>query len=265
LLSSPLSIRSVAADPRRSGTLYAGTAGGVSISHDRGATWKQVLREPRGIDALVFDPSLPGTIWAGGYRLWRSQDAGLTWTQVRKPAGFAGSGSSARRIYLSPWHPDTLYFIDFYLDGFAVPGSLWRSIDDGTTWQAIDIADPTALSFDPVTPDLLYVVDLLGELRRSRDGGTTWEVVASPVSGDTIRLTALLVDRLDPSILYVGTDGFASGVWRSLDQGATWQPFATGLVGPSITCLEAYVRNPRRLVICSQGGGLQEIRISSGS
>jgi photosystem II stability/assembly factor-like uncharacterized protein len=255
-----LDIRSLAADPRRSGTLYAATPRGVSVSHDRGVTWKRALREPSGIDTVVVDPSRPGTIWAGGYRLWRSQDAGLTWTRVPRPDGTFGT-SSLRRIFLSPWHPETLYAIDFYLDGFAVPGSLWRSTDGGGTWQEVYSFDPVALAFDPATPGLLYLADQIEGILRSRDGGTTWEPVASSI-GD-YRPTTLLVDRLDPSILYAGTQG--NGVWRSRDQGATWQPFSTGLIGPWITCLEAYARNPRRLVACTQGGGLLEMRISSGS
>jgi photosystem II stability/assembly factor-like uncharacterized protein len=256
-----LNIRSLAADPRRSGTLYAATPRGVSVSRDRGATWTRILREPAGIDAVVVDPNRPGTIWAGGPRLWlwRSQDAGRTWARVPRPDGTSG-GSSVRRIFLSPWHPETLFYIDFYLDGFSVPGSLWRSTDGGSTWEEMDGDDPVALAFDPVTPDLLYVADRIEGLRRSRDGGTTWETVVLSVGPS--RLTALLVDRLDPSVLYAGTDG---GVWRSRDQGATWEPFSTGLIAPQITCLEAYARNPRRLVACAEGGGLLEIRISSGS
>lgn len=260
-----LEARSLAADPKRSGTLYAGTPRGVSISRDRGLTWTRVLQEPSGIDAVVVDPRRPGTVWAGGYKLWRSRDGGSTWTRIKRPPGSSGP-AAARRIYLSPWHPDTLYYIDFYLDGFDRPGSLWRSTDDGKTWQVIgSSSEPVALAFDPVTPDLLYVADYLGEIRRSRDGGTTWEVVIASL-GEYVRLTALLVDRLDPSILYAGSGGFfGNAVWRSLDQGATWEPFSAGLPGPAITCLEAYARNPRRLIACTSGGGLQEMRISSGS
>ncbi len=263
-LSTVLEARSLAADPKRSGTLYAGTPRGVSVSHDRGLTWKRVLLEETGIDAVVVDPNRPGTVWAGGYRLWRSRDGGTTWTRIKRPPGSSGP-SVARRIYLSPWHPDTIYYIDFYLDGFDRPGALWRSIDDGKTWQALGASEPVALSFDPVTPDLLYAADYFEGVRRSRDGGTTWELVGNPVF-DRDRLTAVLVDRLDPSILYVGTESFSgTPVWRSLDGGVTWEPFSTGLPGPAITCLEAYARNPRRLVACTRGGGLQEMRISSGS
>jgi hypothetical protein len=64
-------------------------------------------------------------------------------------------------------------------------------------------------------------------------------------------------------VFYAGTAG--NGVWRSPDQGVTWQPFSTGFIAPAVTCLEADPRNPRRLVACTQGGGLLEIQISPGS
>ena len=119
-----------------------------------------------------------------------------------------------------------------------------------------------ALAFDPAQQDLLYLADASGNLRKSLDGGTTWEPVASS-SPAALGLTALLIDPLDPAVFYAGTGG--SGVWRSLDQGVTWQPFSAGLIAPAITCLDADPRNPRRLVACTQGGGLLEIQISPGS
>jgi photosystem II stability/assembly factor-like uncharacterized protein len=260
-----LGIRSLAADPRRSGTLYAATPRGVSVSRDRGAHWQRVLNAQGRIETVVADPHRPGTVWAGGYGLWRSQDAGRTWARLPDPLD-TESYSSARRIFLSPWnpenHPETLYLIDFYLDGFSVPGALWRSTDDGSTWEPISrqvLDSPVALAFDPGTPDLLYVADYLGDIRRSRDGGTTWEQVASSVGGG-YGLTSLLVDPLDPAVLYAGTEG--GGVWRSRDQGVTWEPLSNGMIAPWITCLEADPRDPRRLVACTQGGGLLEIRIS---
>ena len=247
-----LNVSSIIADPRRRATLYAGTPRGVAISEDRGETWRRLLREPMGIDVVALDPHRAGTIWAAGRRLWRSRDAGRTWKRLARPIA-PGSDARVTKLLPSPWHPDTLYLFDSYF-------SLRRSTDGGETWRTIDVNGPAALAFDPATPDVLYLADTSGNFRKSRDGGTAWEPVGSVTDGGS-GVTALLIDRLDPSVFYAGT--FGQGVWRSLDQGVTWLPFSTGLVSPVITCLDADPRTPRRLVACTQGGGLLEIRISS--
>jgi photosystem II stability/assembly factor-like uncharacterized protein len=250
---SVLDVSSIAADPRRPAHLYAGTPRGVAVSRDRGAHWQRLLREPQGIDVVAVDPHRPGTLWAAGRRFWRSRDAGRTWKRLASPIA-PGTDARAAKIFPSPWHPETLYLIDSYLN-------LRRSTDDGATWEVLDQNGPSALAFDPVQQDLLYLADASGNLRKSLDGGTTWEPVASVVGG--VAVTALLIDRLDPSVFYAGTAG--NGVWRSPDQGVTWQPFSAGLIAPAVTCLEADPRNPRHLVACTQGGGLLEIQITSGS
>jgi hypothetical protein len=82
------------------------------------------------------------------------------------------------------------------------------------------------------------------------------------VGGSSILATALLVDPLDPAILYLGTNG--SGLWRSQDRGVTWEPFSPGIHAPYITCLKADPRDPRHLFACTSGAGLIEIRRGSG-
>lgn len=249
-----LDVSSLVADPRRPATLYVGTPRGVAVSRDRGVHWQRLLQEPKGIDAVAVDPHRTGTLWAAGRRFWRSRDAGRTWKRLANPIA-PGTDARGVKLFPSPWHPETLYLIDSYQN-------LRRSTDGGATWEALDAYGAAALAFDPVQPDLLYVADTSGNLRKSLDGGTAWEPVAN-VAGVGVGLTALLIDCLDPSIFYAGTA--ERGVWRSLDRGATWQPLATGFFAPRVTCLEADPRNPRRLVACTLGGGLLEIRITSGS
>jgi photosystem II stability/assembly factor-like uncharacterized protein len=249
-----LDVRSIAADPRRRETLYAATPRGVVVSRDRGDHWQRLLREPQGIDAVAVDPHRAGTLWAAGRRFWRSRDAGRTWKRLASPIA-PGTHARATKLFPSPWHPETLYVIDSFL-------RLLRSTDGGAIWEVLDENGAAALAFDPAQQDLLYLADSSGNLRKSLDGGTTWEPVASAAGGG-VGLTSLLIDPLDPVVFYAGTAG--NGVWRSLDKGVTWQSFSTGFIAPMVTCLEADPRDPRRLVACTQGGGLMEIRISSGS
>lgn len=250
-------VNTVAVHPTRRGTLFAGTGGGTWRSTDLGARWSQVLNEG-DVHALAFQPGRPGTVFSGGDHLFRSRNDGRTWKRLVLPgteyeAEIAG-------LFISPLRPETVFVLDIN-ERRGTAQSLFRSADGGNTWATVFTGGPTALAAHPVTPGLLYLAtEDSGEIWTSTDDGLTWDRVAAGAGGGA-RLTALLVDRIDPSILYLGTDG--TGVWRSRDRGATWEPFIAGLISPRITCLEPDPWNQRRMVACTWGGGLQEIRVSS--
>jgi len=241
-----LDIFSLAADPHQPGTLYAGTTRGVSVSRDRGAHWQPVLNDPLGIWGVTVDPHRAGTIYAAGNVLRRSRDGGRTWKAFHLATAQTG------RILFSPWDPETLY-------GEAGSQVLERSTDGGQTWKQV-FDNAQIVTFVRQIPGLLVAADRDGEIWKSRDGGTAWERTAQGVGSGAFPL-ALLADPSDPAILYLGTD--SNSVWRSRDQGATWEPFSSGLMAPRITCLEADPHDPHRLIACTQGGGLEEIRLDS--
>ena len=117
----------------------------------------------------------------------------------------------------------------------AVSDGVSRSGDSGRTWSTIHFPSPgpgtafvPSLLVDPNDSNVVYAsVGATGGciytdhfLRKSTDAGKTWAVTAhSPI-------TAL---EIDPklAILYLGTSG--SGVFRSIDGGASWTAFNDGL------------------------------------
>jgi hypothetical protein len=99
-LDSSLSVLSVAVDPSAPSTLYAATfkypTGSVLKSTDGGERWAEALSAT--IFALSIDPSSPTTVYAAGYGVYRSADAGNSWSSVASglqtspgvsPTGFA--------------------------------------------------------------------------------------------------------------------------------------------------------------------------------
>jgi hypothetical protein len=91
-------VTSLAADPQRSGTLYAGLetgphTGSIYKSTDGGGFWTLAV-SGASIAALAIDAARPATIWAAGWagrrgqngtliwkpRIFRSTDRGHTWT-----------------------------------------------------------------------------------------------------------------------------------------------------------------------------------------
>src|SRR5262249_44244575 len=69
----------------------------------------------------------------------------------------------------------------------------------------------TALAVDPADPQTAYVA--------SHYGGVTWQAVNEGLR--TFFIYALVVDPLQPTTLYAGTQGMF--VWKSLDRGDHWE------------------------------------------
>jgi photosystem II stability/assembly factor-like uncharacterized protein len=67
-------------DPKR----ILATGGGISLSTDGGRTWRPVLDQPNGAGPVSWSASNPRLAYVVGFdrTLWRSNDAGATWTQV---------------------------------------------------------------------------------------------------------------------------------------------------------------------------------------
>jgi photosystem II stability/assembly factor-like uncharacterized protein len=59
--------------------------GGVFLSTDAGASWKQVFSQSQHVYDVTIDPKTPDTLYVCGFdgAAYRSTDAGLNWTRIR--------------------------------------------------------------------------------------------------------------------------------------------------------------------------------------
>ena len=160
-----LDIHGFAADPERADLVYAYVVRfGVFQSANGGSTWHLQSQDVafHGLAIGANSDALYGT--AGESGLWRSPDAGVTWSQA---AGQPGNGALAvtydrvtARLYLSTLGPDA---------------GLYISDDGGETWEALDLKGTfLAVAVSPIDPAHLLVVDDRGYVYASRDGGATW-------------------------------------------------------------------------------------------
>jgi hypothetical protein len=178
-------IRSVVATPLDAGnvvlvcTLTGG--GGVYRSADGGATYTRISGSAgsglpdAGVGALVEDPSAPARIYAavpGGLTgpglggVYKSEDGGLTWTQMN--TGLAGFNTAIRAklaIHNDPSH-DVVYAM--FIDQSGGLGGISYSANMGASWQALAAPSPTiypgfqgsvhgAIAADPVDPSVIFV------------------------------------------------------------------------------------------------------------
>jgi photosystem II stability/assembly factor-like uncharacterized protein len=108
---------------------------------------------------------------------------------------------------------------------------LWRSADDGATWQKIETlpAETGILALAVEPGGAIWAAATTGGILRSHDGGRSWV----PAGLDDKWVTALAVAG---DGIYAGAIGFSGGVYRSTDEGRSWS-----LVVPAV--------NPREFII----------------
>ncbi len=251
-------INVIIVDPSNSQILYLGSTSGAFRSTDGGLTWSQGTGFGGDVRSLVLDAtSAVGarSLYAGvsGQGLMRSTNGGRTWTQILSTAtpavstalgGVAGAGISKVVVDLAPpaSPPNGAGIQVLYLSiegtgtGVPDPLGLFRSLDQGTTWnQQTATGMPTRtqggysfhMAVDPASPgdgttDIIYV-GTVGQAR-STDSGASFTSLGG-LHPDTHAWAFARLPAPAPSTVYCGNDG---GLFRSVDNGATWVPINDG-------------------------------------
>jgi hypothetical protein len=201
-------------------------------SLDGGATWSTLTSQTVqatcswGVSLLYPHPTDPRRVFmsetcSAGFTLSQlhfatvghSFDQGTTWQSVFSPERafvgplVGGSGADPARLFLADRPLMALF-----------PGSVYRSDDDGVTWERVFQLDKVperiqpdfrVLALDPNNPDRLFAGWSCAEcgVQASFDGGVSWAPFGRQ---DTGRVNDVLLG-IDGRNVYAATD---QGVWR---------------------------------------------------
>ena len=217
-------IQSVAIDPQNTNVVYAGTWHLAWKTNDGGKNWHQINRgmiDDSDVFSIIVDPKEPNIVYASACSgIYKSQAAGELFAKVQ---GIPSSARRTRVLKQDPNRENVVYA--------GTTEGLWRTEDAGKRW--VRVSAPSLIVNDvQVDPrdshHILLATDRSGVMVSDNDGKT---FVASNDGFTHRQVTAVLVDRKDPHLIYAGVvnDKQFGGVFVSKDSGRHWTQFSLGL------------------------------------
>lgn len=229
--------------------LFAGAMGnpaqpnayrGLFRSEDAGVNWDQVLlpNDSAGVTDILYDPSTEALyaaawqrtrnstaseVWGPHCRIWKSQDAGVSWNVLPNPWGDGERG----RIGLAQ-SPNGVYAL--VVGTNSQLDNLYRTPDGGETWSAVipeDNVPENALGgfgwyfskvrINPFDADDITILGV--NLWNSANGGNNWNLMGPEWWTYEVHADKHDLQWLGSETCILATDG---GLYKTEDHGATW-------------------------------------------
>jgi photosystem II stability/assembly factor-like uncharacterized protein len=221
--------------------------GNIQRTDNYGVSWKGIFPPSAGsanwTAPLVLDPFLPGTLYFGGSKVYKSNDNGNTWTTISNPII---TGMHISNIAVAPDDNQTIY-VSLGSDQSAAtqPPFLWKTTDGGTTWSNISkgLAKAstylTGISVDRRDPKMVAIC-LSGYINGqkvyfSKDGGATFINISAGLPN--IPVNCIAFEYSVENGIYVGTD---IGVFYKNDNTGGWIPYNSGLPNVIVDQIEIF-------------------------
>lgn len=143
-----------------------------------------------------------------------------------QPLGPGNVGGRTRALLIDPRNPKIMY-------AAGVAGGVWKTWDEGNHWIPLTDLLPNiavnSLAMDPQDSNVIYAGTGEGYFNgdavrgagifKTDDGGMQWVRLKGTDTADFHYVNAIVVSPHDSRRVYAAT---RTGVWRSLDGGASW-------------------------------------------
>ncbi len=187
---------------------------------------------------IIIDPDDPtANTWfiaAVGGGVWKTTDAGKSWTELTTEQG----SLSASYMAMAPSNHNVIYLGTGEgfgnLDALGGQG-IWKSTDKGTTWVQLESSAKkefgviNRIIVDPNNENILLAATSIGNnnhdadassgIWKSTDGGATW-VKKYSSSKVEYSVQQIITDPTNFSIMFASENG--NGILKSTDAGETW-------------------------------------------
>jgi photosystem II stability/assembly factor-like uncharacterized protein len=248
-------------------TLVGGTdAGSLAYSTDGGRCWKPAvvadggphrlgtfLRDPRRPSVLLAGAGSPGRVGFGATAsLLRSADGGRHWTVLDSKDGLPDAAfvvddliAVGKTLFAAVSCPDEVSaIVAQQITSYQCGAPIYRSMDDGATWEAAGLGTPQPVSGQPApafdgavqalavqgTNIFAAAIPLYSPpgIYRSDNLGSTWHLSGSSRILEDVTAFAALPGKPSPTLLAgTGIVGSGSQVQRSIGGGRAWAPTLT--------------------------------------
>jgi photosystem II stability/assembly factor-like uncharacterized protein len=256
-----LVVSHIVVDASHPATVYAAAwkldhpGGGLWVSRDGGRSWSAVdgLRG-QSIRAFAQAPSDPGILIAGTLEgVFRSTDAGVTWTQISPPG--SAEIHEVESLAIDPADPEVVYAGTWHLP--------WKTTDGGENWHnikrgVIDDSDVFSIIIDPSQPKIVFASACSG-IYKSENAAELFKKIEGIPS--TARRTRVL--KQDPGnreVVYAGT---TEGLYKTMDGGRHFER----MTGPDVIVNDVFVdpADSNHVLVATDRGGVLQSRDAAAS